>query len=359
MDFTLDETQQAVQEAAAAIFAGHATADRVREIEQGAEPFDRKLWAELARANLVGLAVPDELGGSGLGVLEACLLLEQQGRRVAPVPLLPTLIGSMALAEFGRPDADDQLRDVAAGRAVLAVAAGHVAAGVEPVVAAGGRLQGIAPVVAAGQLASRLIVTAEEGVGPALFAVDPSGAGVDVEPMSVTDGQPAARVSFRDAPAVRLAGAAGVSWIVDRLTVGLCALQVGVCEEAVAMTAAYTSSRHQFNKPLSTFQGVAIRAADAYIDTEAMRVTMLLAAWRLADGADHAWGAADVETAAFWAADAGHRVVHAAQHLHGGLGADTSYPIHRYFLWGKQIEMTLGGASRRLHALAGELVATR
>jgi acyl-CoA dehydrogenase len=136
--------------------------------------------------------------------------------------------------------------------------------------------------------------------------------------------------------------------MLERALVGLCAIQVGVAEQAVRMAAEYTSSRQQFNKPLSTFQGVALKAADAYIDTEAMRVTMWQAAWKLAEGRD---ATSDALVAKWWASEGGQRVVHITQHLHGGLGADVDYPIHRYFLWGKQIEDTLGGASATLARL--------
>ena len=143
-----------------------------------------------------------------------------------------------------------------------------------------------------------------------------------------------------------------MDWLVQRVLVGICALQVGVAEEAVRLAATYTSARHQFGKPLSTFQGVALRAADAYIDTEAMRVTMWQAAWRLAIGDD---AGTEVEVAKWWAAEGGQRIVHATQHLHGGLGADVDYPIHRYFLWGKQLEDLLGGAGYHLARLGHRL----
>ncbi len=129
----------------------------------------------------------------------------------------------------------------------------------------------------------------------------------------------------------------------DLALLGLCAIQVGVCEAATEQAAAYTSQREQFGKPLSTFQGVQLRAADAYIDTEAIRVTTMQAAWKLDAGLP---AHADVLVAKWWAAEAGQHAVHNTQHLHGGMGADIDYPIHRYFLWGKQIEDTLGGAER-------------
>ena len=138
-------------------------------------------------------------------------------------------------------------------------------------------------------------------------------------------------------------------------TIGLCALQVGVCEAALTQTAAYLNGRHQFGRPLSTFQGTMLRAADAAIDIEAMRVTWHNAAWRFDTGRD----AAEAARVAKWqAAERGQRTVHATQHLHGGMGADITYPIHRYFLWGKQIELMLGGPSAQLARL-GAAIAER
>ena len=135
-------------------------------------------------------------------------------------------------------------------------------------------------------------------------------------------------------------------------TIALCALQVGVCEAALTTTAAYLNTRQQFGRPLSTFQGTMLRAADAAIDIEAMRVTWQNAAWRFDTGRD----AADAARVAKWqASERGQRAVHATQHLHGGMGADISYPIHRYFLWGKQIELLLGGPSAQLAKLGADI----
>jgi alkylation response protein AidB-like acyl-CoA dehydrogenase len=135
----------------------------------------------------------------------------------------------------------------------------------------------------------------------------------------------------------------------QRAVLGLCALQVGVVERALRLTAEYTSKREQFGKPLATFQAVGQRAADAYIDVEAIRWTTWQAAWRLGAGEP---AAPEIAIAKFWAAEAGHRVVYAAQHLHGGIGLDLDYPLHRYFLWSKQIELSLGSATRQLERLA-------
>ena len=144
-----------------------------------------------------------------------------------------------------------------------------------------------------------------------------------------------------------------LTWMLNRAWTGLCALQVGVTEAAVAQTAAYLNTREQFGRPLSTFQGTMLRAADAAIDTESIRVTMWQAAWRLDHGLDAELA---VSVASWFAAEAGQRAVFATQHLHGGMGADISYPIHRYFLWGKQIELHARAAERPTGPTGAQLV---
>jgi alkylation response protein AidB-like acyl-CoA dehydrogenase len=151
------------------------------------------------------------------------------------------------------------------------------------------------------------------------------------------------------------AGRAVLDDLLVAATIGLCALQVGVCESALTQTAAYLNTRRQFGRPLSTFQGTMLRAADAAIDIEAMRVTWQYAAWLYDTGRD---AAASARVAKWQASERGQRAVHATQHLHGGMGADITYPIHRYFLWGKQIELLLGGPSAQLSKL-GAAIAER
>jgi alkylation response protein AidB-like acyl-CoA dehydrogenase len=145
---------------------------------------------------------------------------------------------------------------------------------------------------------------------------------------------------------------APLTWALERAAVGLAALQLGVAERALRITAGYTSTRKQFDRPIATFQAVAQRAADAYIDVEAIRLTTWKAAYRLDAGLP---AAEAVAIAKVWAAEAGHRVAYAAQHLHGGIGFDTDYPLHRYYLWSKQIELTLGPASVHLARLGAAL----
>jgi alkylation response protein AidB-like acyl-CoA dehydrogenase len=382
MDFTFDEEQRAIREAAAGLFGGRVTPDRVQEIEASADRFDRELWAELARADLLGLCVPEAYGGGGYGPVELALVLEAQGRSVAPVPIWATVaLGVLPIAAHG----SDGLRQsllpgVVSGDTVLTAAladvAGDIAVGGpgRPAVTAtagsdGVSLTGTAFAVPYAHVADRVLVPASLDGGVVVAAVDPSAAGVRVERATTTNREihPHLHLDGVAVAAVDLLaggdpdrGPAVVVSMLNGAWTGLCALQVGVTEAAVAQTAEYLNTREQFGRPLSTFQGTMLRAADAAIDTESIRVTMWQAAWRLQHGLD-----ADlaVSVASWFAAEAGQRAVFATQHLHGGMGADISYPIHRYFLWGKQIELLLGAPSGQLahlgRQLAGELTAGR
>ena len=375
MDFSFSEAQEAVRQSAARIFEGRATVERVKEIEASADRVDRALWSELARSNLLGIAVPEEFGGSGLGIMELCLLLEEQGRWVAPVPVLATLVGgALPIAEWGTAAQRSQwLARVVSGEAVLTAALGESGANdaLSPSVTAtpagegaGWVLDGMKVSVPALPVANAVLVPArvagrdgrEDAIG--VFLVDPAAPGATIERTETTNREIQGHLHLNGAAGELLGdgtqpGGAIVRWMLDRYLVGLCALQVGACEEAVRLAADYTSNRFQFGRPLSTFQGTALKAADAYIDTEAMRATLWQAAWRLAEGAD---ASAEVAVAKWWAAEGGQRVVHVTQHLHGGMGADVDYPVHRYFLWAKQNADTLGGASQQLARL-GQAIA--
>jgi alkylation response protein AidB-like acyl-CoA dehydrogenase len=214
--------------------------------------------------------------------------------------------------------------------------------------------------VVAADRATAILVPARTGESTAtVFLVAPDAEGVTLLPEVAVSGEPQWTVRL-DGVAVGPddvlgrpdEGAAVARWTADRLTAAICATQVGVCEEALAITARYVCEREQFGTKLGTFQAVGHRIADAYIDTEAIRLTALQAIWRLDRGlpADD-----ELMVAKFWAAEGGQRVVHAAQHLHGGIGVDLDYPIHRYFRWAKVLELTLGGASPSLLRLGASL----
>ncbi len=369
MDFKMSEEQLAVTEAATGIFSGLVDAERITVVEASDERIDRDLWRALAEADLLGLAVPEPDGGAGYGLMELCLLLEAQGNAVAPVPLWSTLVlGALPLARFGSETQRARwLPGVVAGDVLLTAAlTGSVTSptATPPVRATasgeGWVLAGTELAVPQAHLADRMMVPARTEDGGVLLAlVDPQAPGVTLERAATTNREIHPHVHLADLAAAAgdvlvgpELGRAALDFVLVAATIALCALQVGVCEAALTKTAAYLNSRQQFGRPLSTFQGTMLRAADAAIDIEAMRVTGQNAAWRFDTGRD----AADAARVAKWqASERGQRTVHATQHLHGGMGADVSYPIHRYFLWGKQIELMLGGPSAQLARLGADI----
>ena len=371
MDFAFTDEQHAVSEAAMGLLGGLVDPERILAVEQTDDMVDRELWAALSAADLLGLAVPEAHGGAGYGLTELCLLLQAQGNVVAPVPVWATLVlGALPLAQFGSPELQARwLPGVVAGEVMLTAALNGVALGVHgvpPVTATavgdGWVLNGTELAVPQAHLARRIVVpahTADEEI--VLLLVDPQAPGVSLERTVTTNREIHPHLHLTDVavPAgdvlVDPASArAALETLVMAATAGLCALQVGVCESALRQTALYLNQRNQFGRPLSSFQGTMLRAADAAIDIEAMRVTLWNATWLFDTGRD----ATDAVQVAKWqASERGQRTVHATQHLHGGMGADITYPIHRYFLWGKQLELLLGGPSLQLARIGAGIAA--
>jgi 3-oxocholest-4-en-26-oyl-CoA dehydrogenase beta subunit len=353
VDFTLDEQQTVVRDLARQILGDRATVDAHRELEAAGEWFDRGTWQAFADAGLLGVTTTEAHGGLGLGMVEVALVLEEIGRTVAKIPYLGTVVAAAAIANHGPVDlADRWLPEVVAGRAVLASALVDGAGAVR--VDADGRVHGQVSFVPGGLWASLVLVPATTAAGEiALVAVEPTAPGVAVEPQATTTGAPEARFTFTGAPAVAFDDGADLAEGLRLRTVaGLCALAAGITAAALELTATYVRGREQFGKALATFQAVGQRAADAYIDTRAIALTARQAAWRLAAGEP---ATAEVAVAKFWASEGGQRVLEAAQHLHGGMGVDRDYPLHRYFLAARSVDLTLGAATEQLIRLGDEL----
>lgn len=372
MDFTLTDEQEAIRDLAARILSEQLPPDRLRALEQEPVWFADGVWGQLASAGLLGICLPAVHGGGGFGLLEACLVAEQVGRTVAPVPYLSAIVGAgLPLARFGT--AEQQARflpGLAEGSITLTVALhepGDVTIPAVPATQAtatdgGWRLHGEKAFVVGADRAAAILVPAHIGeTASAVFLVAPNAPGVSLIEERAVNGEPQWTVQLHGAEAGHdaLLGAVEqgneiVAWTRDRLAAAICAAQTGVCEEAVAITARYVTTREQFGSKLGTFQAVGHRVADAYIDTEAIRLTAQQAIWRLDAGLD---AHDELMVAKYWAAEGAQRVVHAAQHLHGGIGVDLDYPIHRYFRWAKVLELLLGGASPSLLCLGASLVA--
>ncbi|MCE2854572.1 MAG: acyl-CoA/acyl-ACP dehydrogenase [Ilumatobacteraceae bacterium] len=370
MNFDLSDEQQVISDLAAQIFSGQSTVDRVIDVESG-DGFDRALWNELAKAGLLGLCLPEEFGGLNMNMVELVLVLEQQGKTVASVPLWSTSVASMAIAEYGSKELQSNLlSEVVEGKNVVALALANYGANdvMNPSVLAedsegGVKLSGGKPAVGFAPHASHVLVSAKRADDSIVLAlVDLKSSGVTITPVEASNRQPTANIDFdvvvpntHIVAGLQGNGREALRWVHEHALVGLCALQLGISQGAIGIMSEHVKTRTQFNKPLSAQQAVAVRAADQYVTTEAIRVTTLNAAWRMAEGFD---ARQDVLVAMYWATEGGHSIVIACQHLHGGIGADISYPVHRYFLWGIQISTELGGASQHLSRL-GKLIASR
>lgn len=372
MDFTFTEEQQAAVEAAKAVFSG-VTPDAIPSpaLTPGAvaEDLDRPLWSRLAAADLLGLVVSPDHGGGGLDPVALCLVLRESARVLARVPLLETSAVAMTVDRYAPPTtAADLLPRVSRGELVLTAASqgrtGHDPA--ERAVTArrdgtGWILDGLQTAVPWAHGADIIAVPAHTPDGDTVLALVPrTHDGLVLTAQYSTSGELLAELRL---DAVRLDSTHVIDsegawdWLRGLLTTGTCALALGLGEAVLTMTSQYTGKREQFGHPVATFQAVAVQTADRYIDLRAMEVTLWQAAWRLARRSRSGTPAAgDIAVAKIWASEGVRRVVQTAQHLHGGFGADTDYPLHRYHAWAKHLELSLGPAAAHEEAL-GDLLA--
>lgn len=353
MDFTPDEATAEVTRLTADIAAKCSTPEHVAELTAAGARLDVDLWRELSQAGLLGLELPEDVpGGGGLTVVDSVAVAEQLGRALSIVPFGAHAIAAVpTLAEY----AGETLRAVwieraAAGLAVLTVAVDEDL-GYDPTSPAttltsagdGWKLNGTKVIVTFATAADAFLVTATGPDGAVVVLVPIDSPGVSVVATPTTGLLPTSQVDFVDvavpADAVLGGGDAAVARFLDRVTLAACAEQSGILDRALELTAAYAAEREQFGKPIGANQAVAQRLADGYIDVQGLKLTTAQAAWLFANEDDAGLA---VATAKFWAAQAGHRVSHTAVHVHGGVGLDTSHPLHRYFLRAKHNEYSLG-----------------
>lgn len=352
MDFTPSEEQVALRDLTAQLMASGTPA------ELGVAGFDEALWAKVLEAGLLAAPVAESAGGGGLGLAEATVVAEEQGRALGRVPLVPALAALRLLGAAG--GQEELVGRALAGDALVVTALGADGwtSGVHASRADGAlTLSGTQLAVAWAREATHAVVSGRtEDGGHVLGLVDLRGPGVTLVDEQVSSLEPHATITLDGAPGVELAVGAGAhEEAVATLVLLQCAYGVGVAEEALRVAAGHVSTREQFGKPLATFQAITYQVADCWIDVEAMRLTMQQATWRVDAGLP---AGEQTAIAAFWGAEGIQRVVSKAVHLHGGLGVDVSYPLHRWFLVGKVVELSLGGAQRSLEQL-GELLAAR
>ncbi|TDD90497.1 acyl-CoA dehydrogenase family protein [Actinomadura rubrisoli] len=365
MDFNLDETQRELKGLAAGLLAREAARERLEAFEGGGAAYDGATWKALARSGLLGAVLPEEAGGAGLGPVELAVILREAGAHVAPVPLHASL--ALAAVPIGRHGTAGQralLGPLTEGETVLTGAyrevgpAGEIAATARPD-GDGHILDGVKTFVPYAREASAILVPARvEGAGTGVFLVEPGAVAITPQPSATTE--PLSRIALdgvRVGPDALLGGAAdGAAWDTLRRSAvaGAVALSSGVIEGALELTTEYVKTREQFGRALAQFQAVTMQIGDVYIAKRALDVAVWAGVWRLAEGAD------DVDEvltiAAYNACGPVVEALYTCQHLHGGIGLDVTYPLHRYFAWAKHCGHLLGGAEDRLDAL-GALVA--
>lgn len=389
MNFAFSDEQEELRTSVRRFLAEKSPETEVRRLMDTTEGYDPAVWSQMAdQLGLQSLTIPEEFGGSGFTYVELLVVLEEMGAALLCAPFFSSVaLGANALLTSGDDEAKKAyLPGIASGEtiATLAITEDNGKwdfSGIELAATKKGdgwELNGHKMFVIDGHVANLIIVAARTAAGVSLFAVDGDAAGLTRTPLPTMDQtRKQARLEFASTPAVLIGtdGGAepGLSKTLDLAAVALAAEQVGGAQRVLDASVEYAKTRIQFGRPIGSFQAVAQRLADAYIDVEAIRLTMWQAAWQLAgapdapdttaaDGAAADGGPAGaaaagaaVATAKFWAADAGHRVAHNAVHVHGGMGIATSYPLHRYFTAAKHNEFALGGATAQLRRLGAAL----
>jgi alkylation response protein AidB-like acyl-CoA dehydrogenase len=372
MDFSYSEDQQAVKTLAEKILGDQTDNEHLRQIDSREDRFDEKLWQDLADAGLLGVALDEQYGGMGFGFESLCLLVEEVGRTVAPVPVIPVLVSAaLTLQKFADSSICEQyLPGVASGESMISAA--MLEPGNEdfahPTSQASlddgsWRVTGHKQCVPFANRASAILLSAQTERGSAVFLLkldseDGCARGVSLNRQQVTAGEPQFELLLEQAEVTLVAEgerAQGMmKWWFESSAAAYAAMATGLCERMMRMTASYTTERQQFGVAIATFQAVGHQAADCFIDIECLRLTTQQAISRLDWGLD---ARESVLIAKIWTGDVTHRVSQTAQQLHGGIGVDRDYPLWRYCLWARQIELSCGSSAALLATLGEDIAA--
>lgn len=337
MDFSLTESQQEIARLAGQLLDGGK-----------ADP-----WKELARAGLLGLSLPRELGGDGLDVLGTAVLLTEVGRRAAPVPALATLMtGVLPVVRWGDRDLRRALLPPAAAGEMILTAGIREPSDPMPLVPAAtvtrgtvtGTKVGVPYCAEAGRVLLPVNFGQEGGTG--VVIVDPAAAGARVTRTPSAGGGPEYTLRLDGVPFEHVLGAADCLADLYQLAVaGACCLADGALSAALALTTDHVASRRQFGRPLAAFQAVAQQIADVYIASRTLHLATVSACWRLDAGLD---ATGDLGVAGYWCTEEAPQSVRTCHHLHGGTGMDVSYPMHHFSALISDLVRFLGGAEYQL-----------
>jgi alkylation response protein AidB-like acyl-CoA dehydrogenase len=353
MDFSLTEDQRAFADTAAALFGDHCTDDALRAHDVGDAPYMQAAWRDAVQAGLHGVIVPEGASGLGLGMTDLMPVLQAQGRALALVPLWEHALATAVLASFGGAAHEALAAQAAAGDALLMLCLADVNAsrglGFTLQARAGGwRLQGRIGAVPLAAQATRVLLPAQSDNGVRWAVVDPAR-------MTQVSGRTQHHLAVADLSTDGLDLSEGdvlppeaLAWAEPRAIAALAALQLGVTERQLERTVEYVSQRKQFGRPIGSFQLVAGQLADGWIALEALRSSLWQVVYRLDAGRGVQAQALALRVLA---CDCGHRTGHTAQHVHGGIGVDITYPVHRHLYWSRALNAALGGSEAHLERL--------
>jgi alkylation response protein AidB-like acyl-CoA dehydrogenase len=333
VDFSPDEGQQAVADVVTSVL------DRDNS------------WDALVAGGVTALAVPERLGGDGLGLSEIATALTEIGRHGTIGPALATLgLGSVVLLDLASEAQQDRYLAGVAKGSVLTAALNEPGAPLPDRPAttfANGRLNGTKVAVGYAEQAEWIVVTTDSAV----VVVSPKADGVQVTKTPSSNRADEYTVTFSDAEADGVLEGAPVHRVNQLALAAIGAFASGLVAGALRLTADYVANRHQFGKPLSTFQTVAAQLAEVYIASRTMSLAAVSVVWRLSVGRD---ADDDLDVLGYWVASQAPPVMQICHHLHGGMGMDIDYPMDRYYSTIKDLTRLVGGPSYRLDLVGAQ-----
>jgi alkylation response protein AidB-like acyl-CoA dehydrogenase len=346
MDFELSDDQLALQEAARDLLDGLSDPAHVRAHLATGRDHDAALWRGMVEQGWLGVFVPEERGGLGLGWVEAAVLLEEVGSHTAPVPLLGDLVAIDALLAADHP----AVASLVAGESIGCVAWSRDPAAVTASSRGGDWvLNGRPDPVIGASCADIAVVWTPSGV----WGVDLAATGPPVREPAMDQTSTLSWLHFDATPAFPLGGAEAATALLDRAAVGASAELLGGAARVLELTAAYAKDRVQFGQPIGSFQAIKHRCADMVVDVEGMRSTAWYGAWAIA--ADDPDASVAASTAKVWCSDAAKRVMASGLQVHGGIGFTWEHDFHLYLKRSQLDQVSFGDATYHRERLAGLL----
>jgi acyl-CoA dehydrogenase len=364
MDFDFPEELKQLRDTAREFLRKNCPTAVARRVLDDGERWDPNLWREMAKMGWTGAAIPEEYGGAGLGRLAVCVLAEEVGRVIAPVPFSSSVyLATEALLLYGSDEQKSRwLPKLAEGDAVGTFAHAEKPGPLDPrrleTSLSGGKLTGTKAAVPDAEIADFAIVSVRAGEdAPSLCLVELNGAGITREPVETFDpSRSHARIRFDGAAAEPLPGATGpdaVRTLLDRAACMMAFEQVGGAEAAMEMARDYAISRYAFGRPIGSFQAIKHKLADVYVAVTLARSNAYYGAWALeTDAAELPVAAA---TARIAACDAGWVATKENIQTHGGMGYTWQLDCHLYYRRAKLLGLTLGSGREWKHRLIAQL----